>query len=175
MANRAYLYSVAMQDAAAWKRPDYSYLDSRHNIPVSWLFFFTPDSRCRFHDNYGVSQWDEVKLLTERRLAVERFQARRGLLDTVLGPVTFSQQLDDLAARVSNWTGTYLALDPEEIFMAMPHDDEWHFDTLGQLLASIDTMAPDPVRVRRILQVYCALHSDDPQRHAVNIVGCSYD
>ena len=79
MANRAYLYPSNAPDD--WEIEGKDYWDSRHWIPLGWLFFYRP------HDLHVVpiESWYEVRLSAPLEGALKLFYERRPFLERLLG------------------------------------------------------------------------------------------
>jgi hypothetical protein len=133
VADRAYLYPAAQSDD--WISSGKDCWDSRHYIPLAWLFLFHADD-IRLHEvslkEFGLGTFQNLGLTASREAALQLFNARRPHLEHLLGdsfsPAWFSRLTTALEGAVE----PFLILEPSEL---LEDDDlEW----LTHILQFID-------------------------------------
>lgn len=170
MANRAYLYASDTDDDQAWELPDDSeYYDSRHTIPVAWWFLLDP-SDVRFVNvcSWGAT-WQVLRFVANRVDALDRFRARRSLLNSLIGTHLDELQLDYFVAVLSEWPGRFLLLDPDEILQDDPVEDA------QLILPTLTGLKQGSLTVNEVLQGLQRFSAIIPgDRAEVSVVGYNY-
>jgi hypothetical protein len=149
MANRAYLYVSDTEGSDNFRLidgpPESWYYDSRHNVPPAWLFFFAAADVRLAH----VQSWHQVRLVSPRLVAVERFHSREPLLRALLGDAVGWHWVEGFVRDIALTAGTSLILDPNEIVMGGGlGEDEEYADHLRTLLGMLDAPLPAGPLVR---------------------------
>lgn len=174
MANRAYLFSTNLKHPEAWKRPEQEYFDSRWVIPLAWFFFFTVSDIKLIPVQTERTKWKEVKLVAPRQNAVHLFESRQPYLETLIAGQVEWDCIIDFLATIQNWEGTYLGLDPEEVFAGLAETDAWHARRFAQIIKNIRLKKPLGEEVKQVLMTYTWLEEDQPENNIGKVVGYTY-
>jgi hypothetical protein len=136
MANRAYLYfkedleDIGNEDF----RNNRFYIDSRHNIPLVWWFFFDGNSVKNYEVKIQSKQWSEVYLATEWELAVDRFRSRMPFIENLTFGLLAPDKLERFISELALQSKKYLILNPIEIFQSNGIEDKDHTKTILSLI-----------------------------------------
>jgi hypothetical protein len=173
MANRAYLFVSDREDTdprLSQQYPEDWYYDSRWCIPLTWFFFFEPgDVRL-----IPVQGWHEVCFLSEKRLAIERFDRRLALLRTLVDASVEWSRVIAFRDDLNGIEGRNLILNPNEILVGLSGDDEWHAERFRTILRSLDNPPPlDPI-ARNLLDDYVGERFLDAEGTLGQMVGFTY-
>jgi hypothetical protein len=129
MANRAYLYpSDSPED---WEKRDKNYWDSRHYIPMAWLFFY----RSKDIHIVPIESWHKVTLSSNLEGALQLFRERRPIVERLLGNSFPIQRLLRLTDTLAKSYRPYLILEPSEILQDEDDGQAW----LHNILRLIET------------------------------------
>lgn len=177
MANRAYLFVSDTEDHDAWfdarlsgRYPEDWYYDSRWCIPLAWFFFFRPEDVRLI----PVKGWEEVGLVSDKRMASERFGRREHLLMTLVDASVEWSRVIALRNDLDSITGRNLVLDPDEVLGGRSEDDAWHADRIRTILRSLDTQPPLDPTVLELLDSYVGVRDRDADWTLGQMVGYTY-
>lgn len=141
MANRAYLYSDGNELVRwyEWEQNMRPYYDSRHNIPLSWYFFFQSRDLKMRDVVYEDSAWQEVIVSAPMDEAVQTFRDRISLLLQITGLRFDAENLvNRLLNDVASWNGEFLLMDPWDVFNGHWETDEENFVNCLRILEALE-------------------------------------
>ena len=170
MANRAYLYS---NDAYEW-RPIEPYFNSRWNIPLAWFFFYSETNIFLADVKYEDDSWEELKLVAQKDQAVKTFTDRIPLLSAILQHRYNGTHIDDLLGKVTQWSGSFLLLDPQEVFGGGGYDIEFHIDKFTTILRQLAATDPDHDALLNNLLFYSGEYFDTENDQLITVIGNTY-
>jgi hypothetical protein len=181
MANRAYLFCSDgdPNDPQTWANLDKNkqhYYDSRHNIPLSWFFFFQPHDvklvDVFFANGYlkAVDYWQEPKFMADKQKALEVFEQNEALLAQIVGPGLYSAAFARFLPSLQRMPGDCLCMDPAEIAQG-DEEDYLPLKEIVELISNKDT----PVQaLREALNRFSMLTYKDENDASRNVIGCTY-
>lgn len=114
MANRAYLYSSDCSNPQSIDPNWEFYLDSRHYLPLSWIFLFSANSFQTVEIKCASSTWREGYFSATKELCRSNWQARFPFFENTLSSLGLSSDicgLDDFF----QYPGTRVVLDYREL------------------------------------------------------------
>lgn len=184
MANRAYLFSSAHNDADAWKQDIEAwhqalvpYYDSRHNIPLAWWFLFD-ESDVLLLDIYAPTtrwssetQWKEVRLLADKQKSLAAFARNKSLLMKIVGAKLDASLLTEFVATIASWPDKYLLMNPTEIL-----SNEQDYEPCLQIVRSIQAAAPKIEHVVKAASYFSRVDfaDSDEKEIRLNVIGYTY-
>jgi len=181
MANRAYLFcsDSSPDDPLTWADLDMNeqiYFDSRHNIPLSWFFFFQPVD-VKLVDRFSaqgylkdVHYWQQPKFMADKALAFDTFRSREALLAQIVGPGLYTAAYENFLPRVHSLPGSCLCMDPREI----AQDDEDDFLPLKHIVELIADAATSLDTLKEALRRFSRGDYKDCDNLEVNVFGYTY-
>ena len=181
MANRAYLFcsDADPTDRFDWielDRNDQIYYDSRHNIPLSWFFFFQATDvkliPVIFANGYlkDVSYWQEPKFMADKKQALDIFRSREALLIQVVGPGLYCPAFEYFLPRIESLPGNCLCMDPGEVAQG----DEEDFPPMKRILELIEGTSTPLDTLKEALSQFSRVDYKDGDNLEVNIFGYTY-
>jgi hypothetical protein len=174
MADRAYLYSDDRPDA--WNAPKELYYDSRGALPLAWLFFFKAGDVGLMNFEHGGSQWQEVRLSTEKDSALALFELRKPLLISVIGHRVSAGAVTRFITMVSRRSGRCLLLHPDEVLGGINcgfDEDRGHAERIADILAVLGDGYCTAEVIRAITGSYVKELSPDPDQCEGQMRGCT--
>jgi len=181
MANRAYLFcsDCNADNPFTWielDRNNQRYYDSRHNIPLSWFFFFRRDDVKLvdvFHAHgylKDATYWQEPKFMADKQKALQTFKQNEALLAQIVGPGLYSEAFADFLPSLERMPGECLCMDPTEIAQG----DEDDYLPLRQIVELIGNKESPTQALREALSRFCMTTYEDKDHIVRNVVGCTY-
>ncbi|MBK8800590.1 MAG: hypothetical protein IPN71_00760 [Fibrobacteres bacterium] len=181
MANRAYLFADDLKEHGSVYRPDYvnrvKYYDSRHNLPVCWMFLFSRDDIRSFPVEFQGSSWLEWKLVAEKAEAIQRFRDRMDAVKKWANrSFDLTAELDSFLETIVGWEGGQLILDPDEIFAGCGIEDDKQHDHLRAIFEFLETTAPASLQENPGALGICYFSPDptDFNRYCLDFMGATY-
>lgn len=175
MANRAYLFSNHRDSPDVWEIPEEGYYDSRWSIPAAWFFFFRPSDIRMVEESCGKSSWRDLKLLADRKSAMELFTQRSPLLHSLVAGCFDHGEIARFLERIGGWPGPDLILEPREVLRGPAKDpDAWNEAKFSRILASLDDGVAGLEVFLHEAGYYTGLTTDDPYRLMGNVIGYTY-
>lgn len=168
MANRAYLFPA---DSPTLDWPDmvsgesHHYYDSRHALPLAWLFFFrTTDIKL---------DGDEIYFASDRKSACDYFLTRKSLVQDIAG--TQSDYLEDIHSNISEWpSGEFLVMRPVSI-------GDFYSENLPyvqRILHAVEIPEANAELVRQAIRSFpgrpIVTDFGLSDRDEMNLIGCTY-
>ncbi len=181
MANRAYLFcsDAGPDDPCTWIDLDSDrqiYYDSRHNIPLSWFFFFQP-ADVKLIDKImpqgylkDVSYWQEPKFMAGKNRALDTFRSREALLARIVGTGFYCDAYEYFLPRIESMPGNCLCMDPAEVAQG----DEEDFAPLKHILELVADVAVPLDALKEALRGFSTVDNEDEDRFVVNTFGHTY-
>ena len=168
MANRAYLFPA---DSPTLDWPDmvsgesHHYYDSRHALPLAWLFFFrTTDIKL---------DGDEIYFASDRKSACDYFLTRKSLVQDIAG--TKPDYLEEIHSNVSEWpSGDFLVMRPVSV-------GDFYSENLTYIQQILSTIAMPDTNVQLVIQTIQQFTGQPiPTRFGISdrderdLIGCTY-
>ena len=181
MANRAYLFcsDCDPNDPLTWSELDTNgqhYYDSRHNIPLSWFFFFRPDD-VKLVDVYfaskhlkDVTYWQEPKFMADKRHALEVFKQNEALLAKIVGPGLHTQAFAKFLPFLEHLPGDCLCIDPGQVAQG----DEEDYLPLRRVVERIGDEDSSVQALQEALSRFSKLTYKDEDDARLNVIGYTY-
>lgn len=169
MANRAYLFAA---DSPSLNWPEmlqeenrYLYYDSRHSLPLAWLFFFRTDTI--------KLDGDEIYFATDRNSACDYFRTKQSLLQEIAGSKPGS--LEEIHSKVSEWpSGRFLVMRPVSV-------GDFYSENLPyvqRILNAIEIPEANAELVRQAIRSFpgrpIVTDFGLSDRDEMNLIGCTY-
>ena len=174
MANRAYLFCSESDpdNPLTWaecRTNEQPYYDSRHGIPLAWLFFFQPGD-CKLIDvSYNQSHWQEPKLMSDKTQAIDYFKQKQAVLAELVGPRFYGTALDRFLPALQQMPGDCLCMDPAEVI-----EDEGYYLLFCQIAELIADKATPKTVLKEALGQFGFLTFKDDYEFALYVFGATY-